>query len=63
MANPSGVVKFVYVPTGQSMPDPPDNNTVYYLEEAKQIYVGSHPIANWTEPATNTTSNSPTTPQ
>lgn len=42
-------VKFVYVPTGKSMPASPDGDTVYFLESAGQLYVGDHLIADSTD--------------
>ena len=42
-------VKFVYVPTGKSMPASPDGDTVYFLEGTGQLYVGDHLIADSTD--------------
>ena len=39
-------VLFSYVPTGQTMPATPDQNTIYFVEGTKQIYVGSTVIAD-----------------
>lgn len=42
-------VKFVYVPTGKSMPATPDGDTVYFVEGTGQLYVGDHLIADSTD--------------
>lgn len=42
-------VKFVYVPTGKSMPVTPDGDTVYFVEGTGQLYVGDHLIADSTD--------------
>ena len=47
MANPSGAVKFIYIPTGQQLPATRDSSAIYYVEATKQIYIGAHEIANW----------------
>ncbi len=39
-------VKFVYIATGSSMPAYPDVDTIYFLEGAKELRVGSALIAN-----------------
>lgn len=44
-------VKFAYVTTGSLMPTYPDADTVYFLEEAKEIRVGSQLFANVDENA------------
>lgn len=33
-------VRFHYVPSGSTLPDPVDDNTVYFLEDDQEIYVG-----------------------
>lgn len=39
-------LKFVYVPTGKSLPDTRDDSTIYFDEGNKQLYVGSNLIAS-----------------
>lgn len=39
-------VRFAYVSTGSSMPSYPDADTIYFLEEAKEIRVGNRLFAN-----------------
>lgn len=46
MATNNSQVKFTYIQTGSALPTSPDSNTVYFLEGTKQLYVGSHLIAD-----------------
>lgn len=39
-------VHFYYVATGDIIPSNRDNNTIYFIEETQEIYVGNVLIAN-----------------
>lgn len=39
-------VHFYYVATGDTIPSNKDNNTIYFIEETQEIYVGNVLIAN-----------------
>lgn len=45
MAVTNSKVLFCYVPTGQTKPSPADGNTIYFMEQAKEIHVGDVVIA------------------
>lgn len=45
MATNNSRVQFSFVPTGKSVPASPDQNTIYFVQSEKQIYVGSTLIA------------------
>lgn len=45
MAVTNSKVLFCYVPTGQIKPSPADGNTIYFMEQAKEIHVGDVVIA------------------
>lgn len=47
MPTSANKVKFTYITTGSSLPVTPDSDTIYFLESAKEIYVGSTLIANY----------------
>jgi len=44
MSMPSGLVKFEWIPQGQSMPVSPDPSTVYFDSPNLTIYVGDFPF-------------------
>lgn len=46
MATTNSKVLFCYVPSGQNKPSPSDGNTIYFLEQAREIHVGDVVIAN-----------------
>lgn len=46
MATLNNAVRFVYVSSGQQLPQSPDADTIYFLVDQQQLYVGSELIAN-----------------
>ena len=43
-------VKFVFVSSGSNMPNNPNADTIYFLEDEKKLYVGSSLIADHIDP-------------
>ena len=54
MANPSGPVKFMWIPSGQTLPATPDKDTVYFEEDTSTLYVGDHAFGVSVQPLTTT---------